>query len=126
MFINCLLVGMGGAIGALMRYSISLYVPFTSPVPTLIANLIGSFILGLATILLQRKKVSKRQLLFIGTGFCGGLTTLSTLSKETVELFQQYAPLAFLYVLLSAIIGLCAVLAGMKVGQWNSSRSGEQ
>lgn len=119
MFVNCLIVGLGGALGAITRYGISILVPTSLPIPTLIANIAGSFILGYATTLLQNKRLSSKQMLFLGTGYCGGLTTMSTFSMETFNLLHEFVPLAFFYVLLTSVLGLIAVLFGMKSGEDN-------
>ncbi|MEH6940298.1 fluoride efflux transporter CrcB [Bacillus sp. JJ722] len=119
MIINCLIVGLGGALGALTRYGISIIVPHSLPIPTLIVNVVGSFILGYATTLLHNKRLSSEQMLFIGTGYCGGLTTMSTFSMETFNLWHDFIPVAFFYVLSTSMLGLIAVLFGMKLGEGN-------
>lgn len=114
---NSLIVGLGGSIGALSRFLLSEFIPFSFPIATLLANSIGSFLLGFAITLSLNKKITAQQFLLFGTGFCGGLTTLSTFTKETVQLWYGFPPFAFLYILLSGTLGLIAVYFGMKVGQ---------
>ncbi|MGM9923278.1 MAG: fluoride efflux transporter FluC [Bacillus sp. (in: firmicutes)] len=120
---NALFVGAGGALGAVLRSSISLWIPVSMPIPTLLANIVGSFLLGYATILVQKEKLSPERMLLLGTGFCGGLTTISTFSMETVHLWQQFAPYAYLYIILTGLMGLGAALFGMKIarGKWSGA-----
>ena len=86
---NFLFVALGGAIGTMARYAISL-IPFKSEFPllTLITNIIGAvligFIVGIAS---SRDSVSGSAVLFWKTGICGGFTTFSIFSLEAYDLF---------------------------------------
>ena len=77
-------VAVGGALGALSRYGLGELFPHIWT--TLVINVVGSLILGILAALLVHNKVGY---LFLGTGFCGGYTTFSTASVETVRLLQQ-------------------------------------
>ncbi len=90
---NLLLVFLGGGIGSLLRYGIGLVVQSniktTFPVATLCSNIISCFVLALTILLLcQKLQVQPNLKMFILVGFCGGLSTFSTFSFETVELIR--------------------------------------
>ncbi|MBQ3427458.1 MAG: fluoride efflux transporter CrcB [Clostridia bacterium] len=110
-------VGFGGALGAMLRYAISL-VPYknTFPMPTLIINIIGALLIGYITGLAVKKNLSSDVILFLKTGLCGGFTTFSTFSLEAYNLFQSgsYA-CAVLYLLLSVIGCIIGVWCGMLI-----------
>lgn len=102
-------VGIGGMIGAIVRYSISLL--FTSdgffPYATLISNLVGCFLLSLLlNKLAWKQKLSPELFAALGTGMIGAFTTFSTFAVETIDLWQTDLFLAFLYVFLSIVGGL--------------------
>ena len=93
MFKHILVVAAGGAFGAVLRYlNAKLFTHiFGSPLPwaTLIINVIGCFLMGLAyEFLLNKWQVSDSMRLFVMMGFLGALTTWSTFSMETVLMLQ--------------------------------------
>lgn len=114
---NCLLVGLGGAVGAVCRYLLSL-LPITEkggfPVKTLCINLLGCFIIGLiASAVGKGRNIDPRLVLFLKTGLCGGFTTFSTFALETFGLLEKGSALtALCYVLVSVVFGVLAVYAG--------------
>lgn len=111
-------VAIGGALGALCRYGVALAFPFlTFPWGTLMVNYIGTFLLGVLTSYAGKRKVAEWLRLAIGTGFCGGLTTMSTFSKETMALWHTHVALANVYVLASFVGGLLLCYAGIYVGE---------
>lgn len=88
-----LAVGAGAALGAWLRWALSLslnmLVP-NLPLGTLTANLVGGFLIGVAVELFTLHPVVPPEIrLFVITGFLGGLTTFSTFSAETVTLLQR-------------------------------------
>jgi len=110
------IVTLGSGIGGLLRYIISDFVyKYSSslfPYGTLTVNIVGSFILGLVIFYLDSLKlVSSEMRLFLTIGLCGGLTTFSTFSYETVKLIQdsQYL-LAGTNILLNVFVTILAVL----------------
>jgi fluoride exporter len=115
-----LLVGLGGAIGSILRYGSSLLIPAKSfPASTLLVNVAGSFIIGAVWALsIKSQWFSDSWKLFLATGICGGFTTFSTFSLENMQLLQQgkYALLT-LYIGSSICLGLLAVMAGYKLLQ---------
>lgn len=113
------LIGLGGAVGAVLRYltgsAISRLLPSAMPYGTLGVNLIGAFAIGALSIF-SAKAPPSYQLLFmmLTVGVCGGFTTFSTFSLEAYSLFTQgKALLAALYILLS--VALC--LIGISLGR---------
>ena len=121
-------VGLGGALGAMFRYAISLWsvqrlealMPSAALVGTLIANAVGAFLIGVLFVVITEKGLiaeSWRPLLVVG--FLGALTTFSTFSLETVGLLQQGEWLtAMVYVLGSVIICLFLTWAGIELARW--------
>lgn len=112
-------VFIGGLIGTLCRYELSQAVVSESfPYATLIENVIGSLLLGLSTGYFMFRKDKKYLAALIGTGFCGGFTTMSTFSKETVLLLQtgQFTS-SVMYILISVPFGVAAALCGLMMSQ---------
>lgn len=108
---NFLLVAAGGAVGSMMRYSMTLlgaYLSVSGEWPTLLANVIGSFLIGLAI-----PGSNNTYLLFYTVGLCGGFTTYSTFSLQTLRLLYdgQYI-LGLLYILGTTILSLIMVGLG--------------
>ncbi len=119
-----LIVGLFGAVGALLRYSLGVSINMVwhqaFPLATLTANLVGSFFLGLLTMHLSRLKIFHPYLLTgLGTGLIGAFTTFSTFSVETVKLFQaSHWVTAIFYVLISLWGGLFCSWMGFKLGDY--------
>ncbi|QZA89662.1 fluoride efflux transporter CrcB [Salinarchaeum sp. IM2453] len=85
-FENTLLVGAGGAVGALARYSVGEIIQRERfPLSILVVNLLGSFIAGLLLFVSPRDSI----LLFVSVGFCGAFTTFSSFSFQTVYLWSN-------------------------------------
>ena len=93
MLSSLLAVFIGGGLGSVLRWAVSLKLnPLSPHIPlgTLTVNLVGGFIIGLALALFTRMtNVDPMWKLLITTGFCGGLTTFSTFSLEVVYLLQD-------------------------------------
>jgi CrcB protein len=92
--LSWLCVAAGGALGAMLRFGISYFwpsePPFSFPYTTLLINMMGCFIAGLAFALLEKYQLrdTSAYLLLI-TGFCGGFTTFSAFSLEGLQLLQH-------------------------------------
>ena len=108
-------VGLGGAFGAILRYLISV-IPYKStfPVHTFLTNIAGALIIGLVIGLIEADFIPlKHHALFWKTGFCGGLTTFSTFSFESLSLIEDkcYSQ-AGVYIVASVICCLIGVFIG--------------
>jgi len=118
------LVMVGGSLGALARYGVSLLaaVLFGSRFPfgTLIVNLAGCFLIGLSFALADRgvNIMNPSVRLLFMTGFLGGLTTFSTFALETVNALRAGTYLvAAANFLSNNIVGAALVFLGMWVGR---------
>lgn len=93
MLLNCVFVGLGGAAGSICRYLLGLLPlkPVSGfPAITLCINIAGAFALGLIGALAGKyAKLNPQMLLFLRVGVCGGFTTFSTFSVETVVLLSH-------------------------------------
>lgn len=118
-FYTCIFLAIGGAIGTLARYGISLWaLPISKelPIGTLIINVVGSFIIGFfGTLTLAHGKfpISENVRLFVMVGLCGGFTTFSAFSLQTLDLLRNGAVIrAMLNIFLSIMLCMCAVALG--------------
>ena len=114
------IVMIGGAVGSGLRFLVAAALPVhhdTFPWPTFLVNVLGSFALGLLSgIALKSDILSRTTLLLLGTGVCGGFTTFSTFSMESVGMLQAgHAALALFYMAGSLVGGLGAAALGVGV-----------
>jgi CrcB protein len=107
-------VFLGGGIGSVLRWLICCKI--NSHWGTMIVNIIGAFLIGCAYTYFQKHLVDNTNLkLFVITGLLGGFTTFSTyLLNFTTLIAENNYTEAFLYLLLSIIIGVIALVLGMK------------
>lgn len=123
--IQILLVGVGGFIGAVLRYSISIWIsgknsdPTSFPLGTLSVNVIGCFIIGLlAGSLLISGVISERAKLFLIVGLLGGFTTFSAFGYESLNLLRSgQSGTAAAYVLLTLAMTLFTTWLGYIIGK---------
>lgn len=107
-------IALGGGLGALARYGISLLLPTTPghfPLGTFVINVLGCFLIGVLMV-----RWGQRPLLrpFLGVGILGGFTTFSTYAVETRALMTPgEVPLAMLYLFGTLAAAMLAVLAGV-------------
>ena len=116
-----LAVAGGGAIGSVVRYVIGVVLHRAGngfPVSTLLINVVGSFLIGLFARLFDAPDHNQLLRTALTVGLCGGFTTFSTFSAETVTLLQQgRAGRAGLYIVVSVLAGILATVAGLTVGR---------
>lgn len=117
-----LLVGAGGAIGAMARFGFASFVgrlwPMGFPLATLLINMIGSVAMGILIGLMARflPPWQGDARLFVAVGILGGFTTFSTFSLDTVALIERGELLqAGAYVLLSVVLCLIGLYLGLLV-----------
>ena len=120
-----LAISLGAASGALLRWQLGVRLNSLStsiPPGTLLANLIGGYIVGVAVAYFaQTPNLSAEWRLFIITGFCGGLTTFSTFSAEVVTLLQAGRLVWAMTAIATHLAGsLVATFAGL--GTWQLLR----
>lgn len=118
-----LMVGLGGAIGSILRFWVSAYVGerlgTRFPYGTFIVNCTGSFLIGLVlTLLLARSDWNPNWRYLVPIGFIGGYTTFSAFELETFRSFQDGELLmAGLNVFLSVVVGFISVWLGVIAGR---------
>ena len=118
-----LAIAAGGALGSVLRFAaVSYLTPLLGirfPLGTFIVNIVGSFLIGVAYVLLVEKTtLSAEWRLFFITGVLGGFTTFSAFSLEMLQLWQSgYVLNALIYASSSVIVGLLMAFAGMALTQ---------
>jgi len=120
MITECLAVGAGGFIGAVARYLLSLIKIGSGEIvfpATLVANVIGAFFIGFIIGTAQKNGgMDPDLMLFLKVGICGGFTTFSTFSLETVNFFNNGEPILGVgYAAISVISCLGMVALGNSV-----------
>ncbi|HYV90717.1 MAG TPA: fluoride efflux transporter CrcB [Chitinophagales bacterium] len=118
-----LIIGIGGFIGTIARYLsqqvIYRFYPATFPIGTLSVNLLGCLLIGIFYALSERGNLlSPEWRMFLTTGFCGGFTTFSTFSYESVQLLNdgEYTYVA-VFAVASVIIGILATIFGIWISK---------
>ena len=90
---NFLLVGLGGGIGSVTRYVCQKWFSENYPHPfpwgTFVVNLIGCFLIGIIYAATEKSALTPQTRLLLNTGFCGGFTTFSAFSNETMNLWRN-------------------------------------
>lgn len=122
-FTTCLVVMLGGALGALARYIFgALALPISAQLPwgTILINIAGSFVIGLfgtLTLAGGRYPASDTLRLFVMVGVCGGFTTFSSFSLQTLDLMRAGAmDRAAVNIGASVVLCIAGVAAGHAIG----------
>ena len=117
-----LLVGAGGALGAMARYGVGSLLgrlwPISFPLATLLINIIGSIAMGVFVGLMARLLPAHQEQLrlFIAIGILGGFTTFSSFSLDTITLIERGDLLpAIAYVALSVVVCLIGLYLGLLI-----------
>jgi CrcB protein len=115
---SLLLVFLGGGLGSSLRYIVSNYLNSSNtgiPYGTFLANILGSLLIGIILgLAAKHEAVSQNTILFLATGFCGGLTTFSTFAYENHILLKSGDFTSFaLYTIGSFVLGFAAVFFGI-------------
>ncbi len=117
--ISFLLVGLGGALGSMLRYSTGLGVAVIWPqhlyIATVLVNIVGCFLIGCAfSWFVLRPDLSQMTPLLLMTGVLGGFTTFSTFSLDALRIFNNGQPMqALFYMGVTLLGGLLATWLGM-------------
>ncbi len=114
-----LIIGLGGGLGSVLRYWIQTgagrWLSTSFPAGTFIVNILGCLAIGIIYGLAEKHTwPGPEWRMFLVTGLCGGFTTFSSFSYESIALFKQGHYLYFLlYLSLSVVLGLLATVGGM-------------
>lgn len=120
---NYIIVFIGAGIGGVFRYWLSGFVykflPPTFPYGTLSVNVLGSFIIGVVMYYFDANELISQQLrIFLTIGLCGGLTTFSTFSYETINFLKEREYLyAGLNILLNLFLTLFVLFISYKLSK---------
>lgn len=114
-----LFIGLGGFVGAIIRFLLSSFVQKSAdtffPIGTLSVNLLGGFLIGFLALYFEQNVNPEYRALVI-TGFLGALTTFSTFSYETVLLLENSAYMkAMANIMISVVFSIGATMLGMVV-----------
>jgi fluoride exporter len=118
-WIEVALLVVGAVVGALLRYKLieSPTTFYGLPVNVLAVNIIGSFILGLFSVLSVGLNLDPQYSLLVAVGFCGSFTTMSSFALETTNLLENNKfMLLALNILANVSLSLGAVIGGRAVG----------
>ncbi len=117
--IQYFMVALGGGIGAIFRYLLTkIQLPFetTFPIITLFINFAGAFLIGIIVSTTAKYALSEKTVLFLKTGLCGGFTTFSTFSLESITLIEQKNNgMAYCYIICSIVFCMIGVWLGKKI-----------
>jgi fluoride exporter len=109
-------VGIGGALGAFLRYIMSSFFVM-SYTGTIVVNILGSFILGLLTGIFIKSNTEKWVKVGLGTGFCGSFTTMSSFAGDVNFLLLNSSMFSSaIYLFTSIFFGIALAALGVLIG----------
>jgi CrcB protein len=116
------IVGIGSFLGGGLRYLISVFfnqkINPDFPYATLAVNLLGCLLIGVFYSLFEKSLINNDWKLFLTTGLCGGFTTFSAFSMESLQLFKQGNLFAMLmYIIISIVLGIALTYAGYLIAK---------
>jgi CrcB protein len=120
---NFLIIGLGGAVGSMLRYAVQKFFQAQSAAPfpmgTLLVNIAGCFLIGILWAIVSRTLAFNEEIkLLLMTGFCGGFTTFSAFTLEGIGLLKENkTTLFFIYLTASVVGGLLATLIGIRIAK---------
>jgi fluoride exporter len=116
-----MLVGLGSAVGGIFRFIMGKWIyflyPQKFPLPTLIINILGCFLIGLLYgFSIKTGTLSAEVRLLLTTGLCGGFTTFSAFAYENIQLMKNgdYT-MVLVYITASVVLGIVAAFLGMAI-----------
>jgi CrcB protein len=117
---NIILVFLGAGFGGVLRYAIGNIIKWNGtnfPWATFVVNIIGSFLIGIILAYsLKNETFTTNYKLLLTTGVCGGFTTFSALSAESLQLIKQGNwMLALAYIICSIVLGIVACGIGFQM-----------
>ncbi len=117
---NIILVFLGAGFGGVLRYAIGNIIKWNGtnfPWATFVVNIIGSFLIGIILAYSLKNEIfSTNYKLLLTTGICGGFTTFSALSAESLQLIKQGNwMLALAYIICSIVLGIVACGIGFQM-----------
>jgi len=116
---NLLIIGLGGFLGSVLRYSSQQFLQrlfdTVFPIGTMTVNILGSFIIGVVYALAERYQwMTPEWRLFLAVGFCGGFTTFSSFSFELQRMLGLHEiMLGGIYLIGSVVLGVTATILGV-------------
>ena len=121
-FKTLIAIGIGGAVGSILRaitvFYQTKYYPVDFPLGILIVNILGSLILGFVYFYISNFIVSENVRFLIITGFLGGFTTFSTFALDSYLLLNSSLSLAILNIILNISGSIFAIFLGVKIAQF--------
>jgi CrcB protein len=113
-----LIVGTGGFIGSVMRFLLQIFIEnrlmSTFPLGTMIANIAGSFIIGVVFALAEKSLMNSDWRIFLSVGICGGFTTFSAFAFNNFNMLKEHTwNQLFLNIGGTMILGILAVYLGI-------------
>ena len=118
---NFLIVGLGGAVGSMLRYAVQKFFQAQTaaafPTGTLLVNIAGCFLIGILWSVVSRSLTWNDEMkLLLMTGFCGGFTTFSAFTLEGIGLLKENRTVLFvIYLSASVLGGLLATFIGIRI-----------